>query len=103
METIARSWVAETPLFDTLVRRRRRFVAGLTAMTIVPYYAFILVATYAPRLLAIKVSSTSIVTVGWVIGVALIVGTWLLTGLYIRRANSEFDGITARLLAGEPK
>jgi uncharacterized membrane protein (DUF485 family) len=92
-----------TPLFNTLVRRRRRFVACLTAVTIVPYYAFILVAAYAPRLLAVKVTSTSIVSIGWVIGVMLIVGTWLLTGLYVRRANGEFDGITARILLGEHK
>ncbi|PQV43270.1 DUF485 domain-containing protein [Paraburkholderia sp. BL21I4N1] len=97
------SGVAQAPLFDILVRRRRRFVACLTAATIIPYYAFILVAIYAPYLLATKISSTSIVSIGWVIGVTLIVGTWLLTGLYVRRANGEFDGITARILAGERK
>ncbi|AIO43476.1 DUF485 domain-containing protein [Burkholderia cenocepacia] len=101
MDTTAHSWVAMAPLFDNLVRRRRRFVASLTALTIIPYYAFILIATYAPHLLAVKVASTSIVSIGWVIGVALIVGTWLLTGLYVRRANGEFDGMTQRLLAGE--
>src|SRR6516164_2470799 len=88
------------PLFDELVRRRRRFVGWLTAATLVPYYAFILVASFAPQLLARKLTGASIINIGWPVGFALIFGTWLLTGIYIRRANGEFDELAARILAG---
>jgi uncharacterized membrane protein (DUF485 family) len=97
--TAALAGIRIHPQFKELVRRRRRFVAWLTTMTLVPYYAFILVAGFAPHFLAKKLSDTSIINVGWPVGLALIVGTWLLTGLYIHRANGEFDDLTAEILA----
>lgn len=88
------------PRYRDLVSRQRRFVAGLTAATLVPYFAFILIAAFAPHLLAQKLSATSIINIGWPLGVAFIVGAWLFTGLYILRANGEFDDLTAELRAG---
>lgn len=103
VDSIAVAGIRRNPLFHSLVKRRRRFVAWLTAATLVPYYAFILIAGFAPHLLATKFSDSSIVNIGWPVGVGLIVGTWLLTGLYIRRANGEFDELTAKILAGAKK
>jgi len=83
-----------------LVSRQRKFVACLTAATLVPYFAFILIAAFAPQVLAQKVSATSVINIGWPLGVAFIVGAWLFTGLYILRANGEFDDLTAEIRAG---
>ncbi|MFG5861317.1 DUF485 domain-containing protein [Metapseudomonas lalkuanensis] len=101
MEPNALAGIRTNPLFVALVRRRRRFVACLTAATLLPYFAFIYVAGFMPEVLAARFSAASIVTIGWPISVVLIVGAWLLTGLYIRRANGEFDELTAKILAGE--
>lgn len=87
-------------VFVTLVKRRRKVVTWLTAATLVPYYVFIFVAAYKPDMLAVKLDATSVVTLGWVAGFLLIVGTWLLTGLYVRYANGEFDELTRKLEAG---
>ncbi|GJH10858.1 DUF485 domain-containing protein [Caballeronia novacaledonica] len=89
-----------TPAFKRLVSRRRRFIARLTLGTLVPYYAFVLVAGFAPKLLSAKMFGASVITTGWTIGVLLIAGTWLLTGLYIHRANGEFDALTNEILNG---
>ena len=102
METTELAGIRSNPLFATLVKRRRRFVTWLTAATLVPYYAFILVAAFSPRLLAARFSC-SIVNMAWLVGIALIVGTWLLTGLYVRRANREFDELNDQILAGAKK
>lgn len=88
------------PRYRDLVSRQRRFVACLTAATLVPYFTFILIAAFAPHLLALKLSATSIINIGWPLGVAFIVGAWLFTGLYIHRANGEFDDLTAEIRAG---
>ncbi|MNT91162.1 Inner membrane protein YjcH [compost metagenome] len=45
------------------------------------------------------VSGQSSITVGWPIGVVMIVGGWLLTGLYVRRANGDLDRLNAQLVA----
>jgi len=93
--------IHSSPAFARLVSRRRRFVACLTLGTLLPYYAFVFVAGFAPHVLATKLAEGSVITIGWPIGVALIVGTWILTGLYVRRANGEFDELTERILAGD--
>lgn len=98
METSSVMGISNDPSFIALVRRRGRFVIYLTAATLVPYYAFILVAGFHPQLLATKLSSSSTINLGWLIGVMLIVGTWLLTGLYVRRANREFDELAAEII-----
>ena len=89
-----------TPAFKRLVSRRRRFIARLTLGTLVPYYAFVLVAGFEPKLLAARVFGASVITTGWTVGALLIAGTWLLTGLYIHRANGEFDALTNEILSG---
>lgn len=88
------------PRYKDLVSRQRRFVASLTAATLVPYFAFILVAAFAPHLLATKISATSVISIGWPLGAVFIVVAWLFTGLYIHRANGEFDDLTAEIRAG---
>ena len=92
--------VRNHPRYKDLVSRQRRFVACLTAATLVPYFTFILVAAFAPQLLATKLSTTSTITIGWPLGVAFILGAWLFTGVYILRANGEFDELTAEIRAG---
>jgi len=87
------------PLYKDLVSRQRKFVTCLTAATLVPYATFILVSAFAPHFLAVKLSATSMITIGWPLGLAFVVGVWLFTGLYILRANGEFDGLTAEIRA----
>ncbi|MDY7511225.1 DUF485 domain-containing protein [Ralstonia wenshanensis] len=91
------------PLFWELVSRRRRFTLLLSIATLVPYTIFIFVAALSPDVLAHRIFAGSSISAGWPVGVAIIFGAWLLTGLYVRRANGEFDGITRKLVEGVVK
>ena len=55
------------------------------------------------KLDALLLNAGGIMTVGWPIGVVLIVGSWILTGIYISRANGEFDALTEQLLKESAK
>jgi len=101
VQSTANHSVRLSPAFVRLVARRRRLVTWLTLGTLLPYYAFVCVAGFAPNVLALKLFPGSVITLGWPVGGVLIVGTWILTGIYIRRANGEFDELTARILAGD--
>ncbi|EIT71926.1 MULTISPECIES: DUF485 domain-containing protein [Hydrocarboniphaga] len=90
------------PKFLTLVRSRRRYSLLLSAIVLGSYYAFMATVAFQPRWLATPLSTDSALTVGWPIGTGLIVGSWLLTGLYVRRANRDFD-VLSRELAGESR
>ncbi|AGW89607.1 MULTISPECIES: DUF485 domain-containing protein [Cupriavidus] len=102
-DTIAYSSIRTHAIFAELVTRRKRLVVLLSLLTIVPYYLFVMVAAVRPEMLARPVSAQSSITVGWPVGIAMIVGGWLLTGLYVRRANGEFDRLNKQLLVETTK
>ena len=51
-----------------------------------------------PQLLGAKISADSSVTWGIPMGVGLILSAFVLTGIYVRRANGEFDRLNQEIL-----
>jgi uncharacterized membrane protein (DUF485 family) len=64
------------------------------------YYGFILLVAFDKPLLARPIGA-GVTTLGMPIGLAVIVFTVVITAIYVRRANAEFDQIAARLQRGE--
>jgi uncharacterized membrane protein (DUF485 family) len=95
--------IRESPKFRELVRRRSRFAWTLTGLVLAVYYAFILLVAFAPELLGKPLAEGALTTVGIPVGVGIIVFAFLLTGLYVRRANRDFDRLNQAILdeAGE--
>ena len=90
--------IRSNPKFAEMVSKRSRLAIVLSAIVLVPYYAFMMVTAFKPALLAMPISDDSIITVGWPIGAAIIIGAWLTTAIYIRRANGEFDKLNNEIL-----
>ncbi|RAI45412.1 DUF485 domain-containing protein [Rhodoplanes roseus] len=89
--------IKNDPQFQELVSKRSRFAWTLCLAMLVIYFGFIAVIAFAPSLLAIRLG-TGVTTVGIPVGLAVIVSAFLLTGIYVRRANSEFDDITQNIV-----
>jgi uncharacterized membrane protein (DUF485 family) len=92
--------IAASPIYQELVRRRSRLGWTLTALMMVVYYGFILLVAFDKPLLATPLG-VGVTTLGMPIGLAVIVFTIVITAIYVRRANAEFDELTARLQRGE--
>jgi len=90
--------IRSNPKFAEMVGKRTRFAIVLSLIVLVPYYAFMMITAFNPALLAQPISEGSIITLGWPIGVILVVGSWLTTGIYISRANGEFDTLNEQIL-----
>jgi cation/acetate symporter len=58
---------------------------------LVIYYGFILVIAFAPKVFGTPISAGSVTTIGFPLGVAVILSAIVLTGIYVYRANTEFD------------
>ncbi len=84
--------------FHALQKRRSRFSWTLAVLMLTTYYAFILVIAFKPSLFAIPVNPDSTVTWGIIAGLGVIAVSFLLTGIYVYRANGEFDNETAAIL-----
>jgi uncharacterized membrane protein (DUF485 family) len=80
------------PNYQKLVSERKSFGWTLAIITLVIYYGYIAIVAFAPSVIAIKVSGD--ITVGIILGVAIILASILLTGIYVLRANSEYDDLT---------
>jgi len=89
--------VKRDPEFLALERRRSRLAWGLSAAMAAIYFGFILLVAFAPALLATPIGSGT-TTIGIPLGVGVILAAFVLTGLYVRRANAEFDVTTQRII-----
>ena len=57
------------------------------------YYGFILLVAFDKELLSRRLGE-GVMTLGMPIGLGVILFTIVITGIYVRRANSEFDDLT---------
>jgi uncharacterized membrane protein (DUF485 family) len=86
--------VRSNPKYHELRAKRSRFAWGLAAIVLGTYYGFMMVVTFKPDLVRVPLGEGWALTIGFPIGAFIIIGAWLLTGLYIRRANGEFEDLT---------
>lgn len=89
--------IKNNPNYQKLVNTRSKFAWTLTVIILVVYYAFILFIAFSPETLGTKISPDGMATWGIPVGIAIIVFAFALTGIYTRRANSEFDGLLNNL------
>jgi uncharacterized membrane protein (DUF485 family) len=86
------SWCNVSRPIPTITRWSRD---GRIVMLIV-YYGYILLIAFNRDLLATRIGS-GVMTWGIPIGLFVIVFTVVITGIYVKRANGEFDELTARI------
>ena len=90
--------VKNNPKFHQLVARRSRLAWGLSLIILLIYFSFILLIAFAPGFLGQPISETSLITMGIPIGVIIIITAFILTGIYVRKANKEFDRINQEII-----
>jgi uncharacterized membrane protein (DUF485 family) len=84
------------PSYQKLKATRTRFGWWLAAAMMVVYYGFILLVAFDKPLLATRIGS-GVMTLGMPIGLGVILFTVIITAIYVRRANSEFDTLAAEV------
>jgi cation/acetate symporter len=88
----------QNPKFQQLVKTRGRYAAFLSAIVLVAFFGYILVVAFSPRTLALRFSEGGTLTVGIAAELSMFIGFWILVALYVRRANGEFDALTAEIV-----
>ena len=90
--------IRANPKFQQLVTTRGKFAWTLAITVLVVFYGFVMLIAFQPALLGRAVADGSKLTVGVAFGLGIFVSFWLLTALYVRRANGEFDALTAEIV-----
>jgi uncharacterized membrane protein (DUF485 family) len=89
--------IKSNPKYEELVSKRTSLAWILSILMLGVYYAFILVIAFNPAILGTPISENSVITIGIPIGVAIIVFAFILTGIYVMRANGEFDELSKQI------
>ena len=94
--------IVKDPRYQQLKSRRSRFGWLLAIAMLIVYYGFILLVAFNKPLLATRLGE-GVTTVGMPLGLGVIVFTIVITGIYVRRANSEYDDLTEQIAKGALK
>ena len=89
--------IEANPKYQALKRQRSRFGWLLTILMLLAYYGFIGLIAFDKEFLA-KPIGEGVTSLGIPIAFGVIVFTIAITGLYVRRANGEYDRLTAEIL-----
>lgn len=89
-----------TPAFLELERRRSRFSWTLTVLMLVLYFGFILLVAFDKQLQLMGTMVTRSISLGFPLGLGVILAAIALTGIYVLRANTEFDRLTREIVTG---
>lgn len=83
--------------FIQLVRARSRFAWTLTIVMLFIYFGFILLIAFNPAFLATPLAQGRVTTIAIPLGLGVIVSAFVLTGVYVWRANGKFDALTQKI------
>lgn len=89
--------IQRNPKYAQLKHKRNRLGVILTILMLVVYYGYIGLIAFDKSFLAQPIGA-GVTSLGIPIALGVIVFTVLITGIYVRRANGEFDRLTKEIL-----
>ena len=101
MDQMTAKRIENDPNYQKLVSERKSLGWTLAIITLIMYYGYIAIVAFIPSLIAAPLFGS--ITVGIVLGIAIILASILLTGIYVLRANSDYDDLTAAIVSANNK
>jgi len=86
--------IERSPEFRELTARRHRFIAMLAAFTFVSFGIYLGVATFATGFMGTTVGG---VPIAWLAAMSMVLMTWVVTAVYLRKADREFAPLERRV------
>jgi len=89
--------IIKHPKFKELVRKKSQLGWSLSIIMLVIYFGYIYLVSFHPAFVHQSLSGGA-TTVGIPLGISVIVSAFVLCGIYVWRANGEFDRLTKEVL-----
>ena len=89
--------IRANPKYAELKSKRSSFGWWLTLLMMIVYYGYISLIAFNKEFLGQRMGE-GVTTLGVPIGMGVIIFTIVITGIYVRRANGEFDSLTKDIL-----
>ena len=94
--------IQANPKYKELQSKRNSFGWLLTVLMLIVYYGYIALIAFNKQYLAQPLGD-GVTTLGIPLGMGVIVFTIVITGIYVRRANSEYDALTEEIIKDATK
>lgn len=98
MSSVMYERMRANPKFHDLIARRGRFAWTLAFIVLALFYGFVMIVAFNPMSLGQPISEGSRVTVGVALELCMFIFFWVLTAVYVKRANTEFDALTQEIV-----
>jgi uncharacterized membrane protein (DUF485 family) len=82
--------------FQDLVRRKRRFVVAAASAVFACFGAYLALAVFAGDFMGTRILGGP--PVGWLLASAQVLLTWVVTWLYLRKADREWEPLEQRIV-----
>jgi uncharacterized membrane protein (DUF485 family) len=89
--------IQASPKYQLLKSRRTRFGWSLTVVMLIAYFGYIGLIAFDKAFLGRPIGA-GVTSLGIPVGIGLILLTVLLTGIYVWRANGEYDRLTREII-----
>jgi uncharacterized membrane protein (DUF485 family) len=90
--------IEQNPKFQELVATRKKLGWTLSFVMLAIYFGFILLVAFDKPFLGTPLSGAGVMTIGIPIGLAVIVSAFVLTGIYVVKANARYDELTRQIV-----
>ncbi|WP_323031407.1 DUF485 domain-containing protein [Brachymonas denitrificans] len=94
--------INNNPKYQELKAKRNRFGWTLAIIMLIVYYGYIALIAFDKEFLAQPIGS-GVTTLGIPLGMGVIIFTIIITVIYVRRANTEYDALTEEILKDASK
>jgi len=88
--------ISESPEYQELIKARSKSKWTLAVVMLVVYYGFIMVIAFAPEIFAQSVGGGHM-SVGILVGLIVIFFSFVITGIYVHKANTVFEPLSKKL------
>ena len=94
--------ISNNPKYQELKAKRNRFGWTLAIIMLIVYYGYIALIAFNKAFLAQPIGN-GVTTLGIPLGMGVIIFTIIITVIYVRRANTEYDAVTQEILKDASK
>ena len=89
--------IQSNPKYHELKRKRNFLGVLLLVLVLIVFYGYIALIAFNKPFLSITIG-TGVTTIGVPIAIGVILFTIIVTGIYVWRANTEFDELTSQIM-----
>lgn len=86
------------PSFKEMATKKSKLGTLFTILTLIVYFSYIIMVGTNPQLFATPVAEGKVTTIGIYWGIFVILFSFVITAIYIYKANGEFDDLTKKVI-----